>query len=113
MSIPGCRERPCNLPKIQFTAWEISSGAMFLGYANEKSATNACLFIRVLLAHLKTCGIRSEGMKIQTDNGSEFIGCFRQDRSRDGFERIVESEVFKARHKRLASKAWSDNSEAD
>lgn len=58
---------------------------MFLAYANEKSATHACLLIRILLTHLKVCGVQTEGMKIQIDNGSEFIGCTRQDKTRDGF----------------------------
>ena len=101
------------LPNVQFTAREINSGAMFLGYANQKTAYNACLFIQTVLNHLKACGVKTEAMRIQTDNGSEFIGCYRQDRSRDGFETIVESEAFKARHKRIPPRAWSYNSDVE
>ena len=100
-----------NLPKYQFTAREIRSGLMFLGYANEKSAYNACLFAGILCNHLKNCGIELKGMKFQTDNGSEFIGCFRDDRTRDGFEKVVEG--FKAIHKRIPPKAWSYNSDVE
>ncbi len=101
------------LPKIQFTAREINSSAMFLGHANQKTAYNACLFIQTVLNHPKACGVETKGMRIQTDNGSEFIGCYRQDRSRDGFETIVEAEAFKARHKRIPPKAWSYNSDVE
>jgi transposase len=99
------------LPKYQFTAREIRSGLMFLGYANEKSAYNACLFARIICNHLKNCGIELEGMKFQTDNGSEFIGCYRQDKTRDGFETVVKG--FKAIHKRIPPKAWSYNSDVE
>jgi len=99
------------LPKYQFTAREVRSGLMFLGFANEKSASNACLFARALCEHLCNCGVDMKSLKIQTDNGSEFIGCFRQDRSRDGFEKIVEG--FGCTHKRIPVKAWSYNSDVE
>jgi transposase len=99
------------LPNIQFTAREIRSGMMFLAYAREKSAYNACLFAHLLLNHLKACGIDLEGIKIQSDNGSEFIGCYRQDGSRDGFEKTVQG--FGAIHKRIPVRAWSYNSDVE
>jgi hypothetical protein len=36
------------LPKYQFTAREVRSGLMLLGFGNEKSAANACLFAQIL-----------------------------------------------------------------
>ena len=99
------------LPKYQFTAREVRSGLMFLGFANEKSATNACMFAQVLCEHLRKCGVDMNKLKIQTDNGSEFIGCYRNDRSRDGFERIVQG--FGATHKRIPPRAWSYNSDVE
>ena len=74
--------RTLALPKYQFTAREVRSGLMFLGFSNEKSAASACLFGRLLCEHLRNCGIDLKKVKFQTDNGSEFIGCFRQDRPR-------------------------------
>jgi len=100
-----------HLPKYQFTAREIRSGLMFLGYANEKTAYNSCLFARILCDHLKNCGIELKDMKFQTDNGSEFIGCFRDDRSRDGFEKVVQG--FGSTHKRIPPGAWSYNSDVE
>ena len=99
------------LPKYQFTAREVRSGLMFLGFANEKSASNACLFAQILCGHLKNCGIDMSKLKFQTDNGSEFIGCFRDDRTRDGFERIVQG--FGCTHRRIPPRAWSYNSDVE
>ena len=99
------------LPKYQFTAREVRSGLMFLGFANEKSSSNACLFAQILCEHLKKCGVNMKQLKVQTDNGSEFIGCFRQDRSRDGFEKTVNG--FGASHKRIPPRAWSYNSDVE
>ncbi len=93
-----------SLPKYQFTAREVRSGLMFLGFSNEKSAASACLFGRLLCEHLRNSGLDLNRTKFQTDNGSEFIGCFRQDRTRDGFERIVEG--FGAKHKRIPPRAF-------
>ena len=99
------------LPKYQFTAREVRSGLMFLGYANEKTAYNACLFAQILCGHIKDCGIDVKGMKIQTDNGSEFIGCYRGDRTRDGIEKVAAG--FEAVHKRIPPGAWSYNSDVE
>jgi len=99
------------LPKYQFTAREIRSGLMFLGFANEKTAVNGCLFAQVLCEHLRRCGVDMTRLSFQTDNGSEFIGCYRQDRSRDGFERVVAG--FGSTHKRIPVKAWSYNSDVE
>jgi transposase-like protein len=95
----------------QFTAREVRSGLMFLGFANEKSTSNACLFAQILCGHLKRCGVDMEKLKFQTDNGSEFIGCFRQDGTRDGFEATVAG--FGSRHKRIPVRAWSYNSDVE
>ena len=99
------------LPKYQFTAREVRSGLMFLAFAKEKTAVNACTFARILCGHLKNCGIDMKKVKFQTDNGSEFIGCFRQDRTRDGFESVVEG--FGCKHKRIPVRAWSYNSDVE
>jgi hypothetical protein len=99
------------LPKYQFTARKIRSGLMFLGFANEKSATNACLFAQLLCEHLRSCNVDMTKLRFQTDNGSEFIGCFRQDRTRDGFESTV--CAFGSTHKRIPNRAWSYNSDVE
>ena len=64
---------------------------MFLGFAHENSATNACLFAQILCSDLNSCSSEMSQMKSQTDNGHEFIGWLRQDRTRDDFEWVVEA----------------------
>ena len=100
-----------SLPKYQFTAREIRSGAMFLGFANEKSATNACLFAQILCEHLRSCGVDMKKLKIQTDNVSDLIGFFRDSRTRDGFGATV--GWFGCTHKRIPPRAWSYNSDVE
>jgi hypothetical protein len=99
------------LPKYQFTAREVRSGLMFLGSANHCTAYNACLFAQILCGHLNVCGVDMKSLKIQSDNGKEFMGCFRQDRTRDGFERVVKG--FGSIHKRIPVRAWSYNSDVE
>jgi hypothetical protein len=101
----------CALPKYQFTAREVRSGLQFLGFAKEKTAINSCTFVRIICQHLKNCGVDMSKLRFQTDNGSEFIGCFRDDRTRDGFEKIVEG--FGCNHKRIPPRAWSYNSDVE
>jgi len=100
-----------NLPRYQFTAREVRSGLMFLAYAHQDTAANACLFAEMLCRHLLACGLDPAGIRFQTDNGHEFIGCTRQDGSRDGFEKTVQG--FAAVHKRIPVRAWSYNSDVE
>ena len=62
------------LPKIQYTAREVVSGLTFLGFAQEKTLSYATLFIHRINAHLKSCGVDLPDVRVQSDNGSEFIG---------------------------------------
>jgi transposase len=100
-----------DLPRYQFTAREIRSGLMLLGYARENTASNACLFATILAEHVRACGLDLKGLRFQTDNGHEFIGGRRQDGSRDGFGAVV--EAFGAVHKRIPVRAWSYNSDVE
>lgn len=60
------------LPKYQFTARCIRTGAAFICYALEKTVTNASIFMVLLEKHLKKYNVDLKGCKIQTDNGTEF-----------------------------------------
>ena len=62
------------LPKYQYTAREVVSGAQFVAFAQECNLSNATLFMEILLAHFLACQVKLSGCHIQTDNGSEFIG---------------------------------------
>ena len=60
------------LPKYQITARDCATGAIWLGYAKEKSTTNTALFIEWIFAHLQYNGVCLHDVAIQTDNGKEF-----------------------------------------
>ncbi len=66
--------RSLGLPRYQYTAREVVSGIMFLGFADECCLQYATLFAEILTNHLKQCDIDLSGCRFQTDNGSEFIG---------------------------------------
>ena len=64
------------LPKVQYTFREVSCGVQFLGFADERSLTNAELFAGYVNEHLKRYGLIVENGIRQTDNGSEYIGAW-------------------------------------
>lgn len=80
--------RTYRLPKVQYTFREVKSGLQFIAYASERSLLFSELFIDVVLSHLKVCGIRFKHSRIQSDNGSEFIGSW-QARHESGFTQTV------------------------
>ena len=65
------------LPHHQYTAREVTSGALFLGFAQELSLTYAELFAARIVRHLKAHGVRLPRVTWQTDNGSEFVGSWQ------------------------------------
>ena len=66
-----------NLPLYQYTARDVSTGALFLGYSNELSLTYAEIFVGRILEHLARCGVETGQVTVQTDNGSEFVGSWQ------------------------------------
>jgi len=62
------------LPQIQYTAREVRSGLLFLGYAQQRSAAVSEVFAARIQRHLDRFGISLRDLVWQTDNGSEFIG---------------------------------------
>lgn len=63
-----------NLPVIQYTAREVTSGIQWIAYARERSLLNSSVFAARILNALADSGVPLENVEIQTDNGSEFIG---------------------------------------
>ena len=61
-----------NLPRFQYTAREIVSGACFTAYADELSKSYAVFLAEQLSAHLALHGVDLNGLVWQTDNGCEF-----------------------------------------
>ncbi len=63
-----------NLPKVQYTFREISTGILFLGFANNRSLTHSVLFAIYINHFLKKFNALPNSSIRQTDNGSEYIG---------------------------------------
>jgi transposase len=66
--------RNVKLPKVQYTARDVTSGTQFIAYADERSLCYSTLFVDIILKHLKACQVYFNHSRVQTDNGSEFIG---------------------------------------
>lgn len=65
------------LPQYQYTAREVSTGGLFLGFADELSLTYAELFAERIQGHLAANGVDMETVTWQTDNGTEFVGSWQ------------------------------------
>ena len=78
------------LPKYQFTARCVKTGAMFISYGYEKTCSNATTFIIMLLRHLKKYGVKLKGYRIQTDNGTEFSTPWNS-LKKSGFTKVIEN----------------------
>lgn len=63
-----------NLPKVQYTFREISTGILFLGFANQRSLTHSVLFAIYINHFLKKFNALPKQSFRQTDNGSEYVG---------------------------------------
>ena len=62
------------LPRFQYTARDVTSGLLFLGFAQELSLTNTTLFAEYLNRELTARGADLSQARRQTDNGAEYIG---------------------------------------
>jgi len=61
------------LPRFQYTAREVVSGATFTGYADELSKSYATFLAEQLSVHLAGHGVPLSSLTWQTDNGCEFL----------------------------------------
>lgn len=92
------------LPGCQYTARDAKTGLTFLGYAEENSATYACLFADRICRHLADHGLDLDQVTFQTDNGVEFIGGKDGKGKTHGFPHIVE-DIYKSHHRRIPPRA--------
>lgn len=103
--------RTMGLPKYQYTARDVRSGMLFLGYSTEQSAACACQFAEIISYHLRHFGVDLASVFWQTDNGSEFIGGKDSKGKRHGFGVTVER--FGATHRRIPPKAYTYQSDVE
>ena len=66
--------RRLGLPRYEYALRELSTGASFFAYADEKTTTNASKFADYVVWHLKRHGVKTARIQWQSDNGSEYIG---------------------------------------
>jgi transposase len=69
-----CQMMKLGLPRFQYTARDVTTGLLYMGFAQERSLTNAELFAAYLNRNLTACDVDLSGTIRQTDNGSEYIG---------------------------------------
>jgi len=69
--------RRLGLPKVQYTARDVTSGITYFAFAQDRSITYATRFAQYLNQNLQRCGVDLSGTARQTDNGSEYIGSWQ------------------------------------
>jgi hypothetical protein len=62
------------MPRYEYTAREVRTGATFVAFAQANDETSAGAFAAYLAGHLKNYGVELGELRIQTDNGVEFVG---------------------------------------
>ena len=82
-----------NLPKYEFTARCVKTGATFVCFAKSNNAINAAAFAIYILTHLKDNGFDLSKIEIQTDNGAEFNACGHKKEGLTPFE-VVIKDIF-------------------
>ena len=65
------------LPRYQYTARDVTTGLLFLGYSDDLALSYATVFAERIHRHLAACGLEADLITWQTDNGSEFIGSWQ------------------------------------
>jgi transposase len=63
-----------NLPRFQYTTRDVTSGLLFLGFAQELSLSNTTLFAEYINRQLTARGADLSHTRRQTDSGAEYIG---------------------------------------
>ena len=79
------------LPAVQYTLREVSCGALFLGFSDERSLTHATLFAEYINQRLAAYkALPDSGACRQTDNGVEYCGSWNA-KEPSAYTRAVES----------------------
>jgi transposase len=79
-----------NLPTVEYTARDVTSGLTFCGFANELSLAHATLFAQYINYNFKKYGADLSKTTRQTDNGSEYIGSWQAKKS-SSYTKMIES----------------------
>jgi transposase len=100
------------LPRYEYTARDVRTGAAWVAFAHTNDGTNAAAFAVYLAVHLKNYGVELEGLRVQTDNGTEFVGPARKKPGRPtDFERVLGQAGI--RHERIPPGRSTWNSDVE
>jgi transposase len=104
---------PERLPRYEFTAREVRTGMSFVAFAHSNDQSHAGAFARYLLEHLGRYGVDLGAVRIQTDNGNEFVGpASKKNLDPTEFQEVVAAAG--ARHDRIppARSTWNSDVES-
>ena len=85
---PQMKEK--RLPKVQYSARDVTSGMSYFAFADDRSLIYATLFTAYLNWYLQKVGVDLSKTTRQTDNGSEYIGSWQAKKS-SVYTKAVES----------------------
>ncbi|MCX8156529.1 MAG: helix-turn-helix domain-containing protein [Verrucomicrobiae bacterium] len=95
------------LPRFQYTAREVVSGATFTGYADELSKSYAVFLAEQLSVHLAGHGVDLSRLTWQTDNGAEFL----ENKDEQGLPATV--RAFGSHHRYIPPKRFTWQSDVE
>ena len=101
------------LPRYEYTGREVRTGAAFVAYAFTNDGTQAAAFASYLTGHLASYGVELEDLRIQTDNGVEFVGpASKKSLVPSDFEEVL--KMAGVRHERIppARATWNSDVES-
>jgi transposase len=100
------------LPRYQYTARDVRTGATYFAFSETNDSTSATIFIRYVLEHLGACGVDLGQVTVQTDNGSDLVGSANQRPSkRSAFEAML--AFLGVRHARIPPRCPTWNAEVE
>jgi transposase len=100
------------LPKYEFTARDVKTGASFVCYAHNNNSANAATFIAYLMEHIKSEGFDVKEITWQMDNGAEFFACGNNKKGKTPVETIIE-DVYKSKIGRIPPASPTFNSDVE
>jgi hypothetical protein len=99
------------LPRWQYTARDVRTDIVYLGYSVERSLINSKIFIQYIAEDLKDRGVDLTQVRWQTDNGNEFIGSYNAKR-RSAVTMVIEDD-YNSIHNRIPPSANTYNSDVE
>jgi len=104
-------KRLYDLPRYQYTARDVKSGMLYIAHARRNDCVNAANFLVLLAEHLIKHGVDPRKVSVQTDNGAEFIGNWKQ--RKPSLFCFLAEKVFHMKHYRIPPRRCTFNSDVE